>query len=1830
MNYNSRFLSITVLTILLSMGILRVFGQGSDFASKVKSSIENVQKDADKDPDTFKENIAKLDKEWSERKNPVELSVAHAMLGSAYKEMKWTHITDFDEETRDDYDAKRDEHFAHVLDDMEALAGAKASAYSVLLGQKGKDSDLFDNDMLSLMISFLEENATLKNKQKMDIYEKAFNIYHKRGNKNGYGMMKRKWLQEKRQTETQYGNLTSEQYKDSVYQLLQELKNEEVGADLALFYWDTFLWGDDGILFLKWAVDNVGNSRRKGSLKRKLDELLQPKVSLSRVDVLLANRPVPMKVDFWNCERATMTIRKYDGRTTDKNGRSVLKLTGDVAFPTMDIRLAMDSTNVARKAQGLPVKGIEDTEVKLAPGRYVSVVEALGDTHVTEFRVSTIRIIKTDKNEESYQLYVVDNETGRPLKGVKVQWREKLPDSDKRTEGWEDRDLDGEKVTGEDGMVELNKSCYVRAVRNKDDLTVYDRWYKDWREPREHDARLSFRIMTDRSIYRPGQTMQASVIAYWQEGDKVEVVPHVDLKLTIDDAKWKRLKEIDLETNDLGTASFEFALPDDCEVGVLHLKVTGRGRYESQMVRVEEYKRPTYEVTFGGNRTGHFGEVLEAEGTAMMFAGVPVQGANVHYTVQYASVGFKRWWYETSWLPLSEGDLTTDDEGKFRVPVTLSDEHLTSRYDVMRYRIKASVTDVAGESHDAEWTVNASRREFALDLTVDDVVDLGEDAAFEVEAYDMNREKVTVKGKYVIEYTYNQPVAEGFFTSGDTILLPKNLKLGARYTIRVIAYESDSTKVEESDSFTPYNSTLPVSEIARWGLTEKYRPKEEVKEQNFIYAKSNVFKEGKPVDLYFTTDETDVYIIYNVYNKDGLLDHQVGVTDGTMKHLRLPYRKEWGEGIEVDILYVRNGQFTHMTERFELVRPDKKLKLEWSTFRDKLQPGQQEQWTLTVSDKNGKRVSGAEMMAVLYDASLDRIYSHFWSFGLSFGRIIPAASARCSDRLSFPSFSLSGPASRESSYYREYNELRTFEHDRYLMRLRGAGKAMVLESRMEDGMAMNRVTGIDSGEEEAVMDLAVVSADMASPAAKEEAVIPQEDFDNATIRENFEETAFFLPHLVSDKKGNVNIQFTLPESLTEWKFMGFAHTKDVDYGMLRATAVARKDFMLRPNMPRFVRWGDNAVVASSIINQSEKELNGAVRMRLIDPKTDAVVLTMEKAFSVEAGKTIGVDFNFDVKEEWTDLDCEIIAMSGNVSDGEKNHLPVLSTKKEMVEAVPYYIIGNANGAEVSKTMDLTKLYNENSSTASHRVLKVEYTDNPAWMCIEALRSVKNPLEDDAIDFAASLYANTRLLELMQTFPVMEKQENSADLKKRTEQAESKLIGLQNSDGGWSWFKGMNSSFYTTLAVCEHLSKLPKPNDKVKEMLDNGMKYLDQHELEIYRGMKKRKVKIWPYDSDIRYLYVSAQMPDREVSNEIKKMREEYLTKVEKAPRDLTIYGAANTAYTLRAFGHVKSADKFVDFLKDYTVEKPGQGRFYATDAAYYSWMDYRIPTQVAAMKAIHQKDKKDPILNDMQLWLISQKQVQKWDNPMNTIDVADFLLKVSPMETFHEIKKPVLIVDGTELKEMDYGTINTERDELEGREANLILEGNVLADTPEELLSDGVQQLEVKKQTPGVSWGAAYATFLEDVGNLKLYATNELKIQRKLYVQKSGGTKWEDFDPNQPLRVGDKVRIRHIITADRDMDFVRVSAQHPACFEPLRHLSGYQNMGGRGCYLSIHDSHFDLFFDWFTRGTSTVDMDYSIVRAGSYQMGVSTVECVYAKQFGGHTEGMKVNVKTDK
>lgn len=1808
MNFNNRFLYVFLLTVLFSASTLASFSKDVKFASKMKGAIEKVQQEAKKDPDTFKANVAQLEKEWGERTNPVEQSVVHALLGSAYAEMTWTSITDFDEETRHDYEQKRNEHFSHVLDDMEALADAKSSGYKEFM-EEGEDAVLFENDMLSVMIAFVENEARWDNYRLLDAYEKVAQLYRMRGNQNACALMKLKAWSLRRRVEKKYGRISAEQYKDSVYQLLQEVKDEEVGADVALEYASSLSSRDEIFLFLQWAKENVAKSRCSKNLQN-LEDMLCPEVQFHNYGktVLLAGKPSTLQFEYWNCDRFTLTVRHYTGEALNKDGEKTLRENGAVV-EEKEIVFGTDVKNAERKAKGLPVEGVSEAELTLPVGRYVLVAKSDWGKSVQEVRVTSLHVMIQEKDKENVLVYVVDNVTGRPVEGVKVQCRKSLPNTGERTDGWESQNAVQEVLTNAEGVAEVKANMQIRAVKDERDYTEYIK-PSVWKNYVQENIQKTCRVMTDRGIYRPGQVLKGTVFVYNQEGVEAKVAAEESVVLKARDSQGKDVALLHLVTNEYGTASFELSLPEDCALGNLALQTEVAGQSSNTTVKVEEYKRPNFDVTLEGKKAGRFGQNLEVEGRAMLLAGVPLQGASVHYVVECVASPF-RWWLGNDgeeWNQVAEGELVTGENGEFLIPLFLTDEYRKDDRSLVRFRVKALVTDMSGETHEGEWGINVSDEEYVLETDVANVVDLAKDGTFKVEAYNANREKVGLQGDFQILHA-DKVVATGRFKTNEKTELPEGLRLGVHYALVASVVDGRGRKVENRKEFIAYSSDLPATDFSALGFKEKFRESGDLSEEDFFVTGSLDFEEGGTVDLYFSTQETDAYIICNVYGIDGLIESYVAVTDGTMQHIRLQHRKEWGESIFIQMMYVRNGHFFSQSRTLVIAAPEKELKLEWATFRDKLQPGQQEQWRLTVTDRDGKRVSGAEMMAVLYDAALDRICPHDWYFRLYYYHPTPFSTCvHASGKFSW--FGLDGTRQNATPYVRTFDKLRGFVHDRFV---RGFGASAVFmgKSAGVDMALRGRIAGLQLNvlEENAVMTMGT----------EEEATM---DFENAAIRNDFAETAFFLPHLVSDQDGVVDVQFTLPESLTEWRFLGFAHTKDVDYGTIKASAVARKNFMLRPNMPRFVRWGDGVVLSSSIVNQSELAQKGSVRLRLIDSGTGEVVFEEERPFFVEAAQTDVVEFEFEVREGWNDLDCEIVAVSGIVSDGEKNRLPVLSTKQEVVEAVPFYVMGVEDGA-VEKTVNLSALYNGQSSTATNRDLKVEYTDNPVWMCIEALRSVQNPVNDNAIDFAVSLCANARLLNLMETFPMLEKYEDKEELRQRMQMAENKLFGLQQADGGWSWFKGMDGNYYITLAVCEMLSEMGTLNERVEEMLKQGMVFLDKREMESYRNRLRLGQEIIS-ESAIRYLSLVASQPQRPVDRELQKMHRKYLSLLEKKRDALTIYGVAKAACLLRQFQREKSADKFVDLLKEYMVEKPGQGRFFASDAAYYSWMDYRIPTQVAAIKAISQRNRKDACLTDMVLWLVAQKQVQKWDNPLNAIDIAEVLLHISPTEMFFTAEMPRMSIDGVPLTRMEVGTINERRDELEGRDAELAMQGRVLAAVPAEMLDKGVDSLTISKATPGISWGAAYATFVEDIEQLKPYRTDELKIQRKIYVQSAAGGEWMVWKEGNSLHVGDRLKIRHMVSADRDMDFVKLSAQHPACLEPVRQLSGYQPLGGRSGYLSVRDAGFDVFFDKFTRGTSTVDVEYYIVREGAYEVGISTVECEYAKQFGGHTGGQKV------
>ncbi len=1811
--------------------IVKKADKDKNFVQQIKSRLALLQCNTDIDAESFADGIAELEKYFEGRKDATERAMVHLMLAKAYEEIEMSWYYRFDDETCQEFYIKKNEHWSHVLDDMEALADASAKDY-VPVTQLNTDGEVFGHDMLAVIVDFTSSNyRAMSQKQREEMYKKAADIYARRGNRDGEALMSLHFMNNSAQ----------------LHDLLMRCLDIDAGMDVAVDYAESIVSIDEKLDFIRWAEKNVKMSRAWSILENKQKNILRPYVKISRStnDCMYHNSLISLDLMYWNSTKADIEVRKYNGY--DKNHS--LRKDGALVITPISLTFGNDDANQKRRAKDLPVQGEVHTSMTLPAGHYVVIAKTPYDEEIKEIHVTSMYLIVTEEEKDVTTVTVVDAKTGRLVRGATVKGLDR------------DEKVVFSGVTATDGTVKIKSKdlIYVKAEMSDDDYTDHVRTYMYKDSYWENTKSLSSKVYTDRSIYRPGQTVLVNVLLYSQVKDDLEVARNVPVTLELRSPSGKEKYEASAVTNEHGTADVQFVLPADGEVGSYSLVCKATSESEStkstKFIRIEEYKRPTFDVSFpresasGTKETSEYtiGQTVIAKGKAMQFSGAPVQGATVKYVIEGGRRMF-RWW-GGSLNELSQGETVTDDEGEFKIPVKLSDSTFADAFDdlsVSTFRVKAVVTDQSGESHEASWSVSVSNREFGLYLQASSRMDLDEERSFTVEAYDAQGEKVKASGKYTIK-SGTRVIKEGAFNTEEEVPLPEAMPFG-RYTINVSATDRYGNEIKESTCIWAFHSSakpIVFQKHANGVISTPSFDVDDARQDDFFQKMSSDFSENKPARIIFAPEENDAYLIYNVYSANKLLYKGTAVLNNDEHSIEIPYSKEYGDGIVVALIYVRDGVSHSYACSFEYTRPDKRINLSWSTFRDKLQPGQQEEWTLNVTDKNGKPVGGAEMMAVMYDASLDQLDYHSWYFFPSFSRYVGTASVSRLFRTSvcdmFNGISLDGSYVRQSNFRRYYDIINEYRHNMTYSRssfMRGRNRfaAVYEESAPKAMMAVHE--DMDEGGFGMVEDAAESnSSEMtAGNSAKTEANGGKEekmsntDYSQASARTNFSETAFFMPHLVSDAKGNVNVAFTLPESLTEWHFMAFAHTDNLDYATLRDKVVARKDFMVRPNMPRFVRHGDKASIATSIINMSEKALNGHVRMRLINPVTQLTVLTKELPFSVDEGKTASVTFSFNVDESFEGVECEILAVSGATSDGEKNFLPVLTSKKDVVETVPFYILGKADTSEenpVVQEVDIKSLFNKNSATATQRHLAIEYTDNPSWMCIEALRSVRVPEDEDAVSYAASLHANRRLASLMKTYMLVAKYENPDSLSKMSDKAFAKLKKLQMKDGGWSWYEGMKASPYITLSVCEQLATIPSPDKELSKMLEDGLKWLDSDMLEDYERMLKNKRKPYVSNFVVRYLYLCGLKPERSVSGSVSKMREAYLSVLEKSINELTMYGVANSACALYAFKHEKAARSFVETLRQHTVIKPTQGRFFATDAAYYSWMDYRIPTQVAAMKAFMNVAPDDPYLLDMQLWLISQKQVQKWDNPMNTIDVADLMLKISPLETFHESKMPVVTLDGKKIDNFVTGTINTERDELEGREANLVLQGNVKADLSGEQLKDGVGTLSVTKSTPSVSWGVAYASFNEDVNNLTSHSTNELRIERKLYVQRGASKEWVELKENGKLHVGDKVRIRSVVTADRDMDFVRVRLEHPACFEPLRANSGYQYLGNRWGWLSIHDSYSELSVDWFTRGTTTLDSEYYVNRAGTYQVGLSSVECAYAKQFGGHTSGIRITVE---
>lgn len=1601
---------------------------------------------------------------------------------------------------------------------------------------------------------------------------------------------------------------------------IKEYGDVEVCAEVYLRLADWLQQKDELVKcvdLLREGIARYPNYERVAALKNKEQEILFPRVSLS-VEFAYPAEPMKIRVDYRNLKGLTLYIYRLNlGADSDLlskvNTKTVLQYGSLLKKKHVDLPATSDYRN---RTEWVSLDAPE-------AGIYYLVAQSDENKKIkggTLLQLTSLLLAERGLPVDRQEIIVLDKKSGQPVPGSKVAFY------DRKGEGFV---LKETYTADKNGTIMLsgkgNSSVYGHAFSDQDKAMPIQ-WFRFTRERYVNfkDVVECVNLFTDRSLYRPGQRVYYSGIAYYQQKDSLRVKKEGTFSLCLLDANNREITRQEVRVDDFGTFQGTFELPLSGMLGVYRIR-TDKGEVT---FRVEEYKRPTFEITFDTLRNAYqAGDSVFVKGVARTFAGAVLQGEKVNYQIIQQKNGY--WRMRGITVQQVVGETTTDNQGRFEIPVHISQVKDEEANWFFNYEIKVEVTNLSGETQSnvlnlplansslllfiPRWDneIIANEQKKTLKIVVENLKGVPVMTNVDCRVYSMKE-----KAKW--EWEREKCVWQGKFESNKEFIPEELYKLpSGSYQLSASVCDEKGRKQEKSVRFTLFSTQ------------DKRLP---YKTDIWCTQSGTSFDEDGTATLSFGSSEKDVCLFYDVYTANRWVESKRIFFSDSLLTFRYNYREAYGDGLRVSLMFAKNGQMYARYIEFKKPEPEKTLQLKWKTFRDKLKPGNQETWTLLVLRKDGKPAD-AQLMATLYDASLDRLYPHAWSVKQTFSRYLPTYNWYGSrererywgfvfplKRYSLPLFSYS---SLEIPGMKGSRSVRMYKSNALLSS--GGITEVKYVPPMEDGEEMDRIV--------------------------EEGDIPLNQESRIQPRSNFAETAFFYPQLRTNAQGEVEIAFTLPESLTEWKFMGLAHTQDMDYGQLNATVTASKDFMLQSNLPRFVRVGDEASFSASLVNLTEKEIKGTVRMELFNPETDKVYKVQKKSFKVGAEATVAVAFPLVVKEEYGVLACRMIAEGNGFSDGEQRYLPVLTNKQWMTESVSI----DVDSVGVYR-ISLNELFNQHSKTATHPRMVVEYTGNPIWYAVQALPVLAEPEHENAYSWAAAYYANTlagyiarsnpRIRQAMESWSAQPKdnemllsalQKNEelknvlleetpwvSDAMNETEQKQrlstlfdektlnyrhascvAKLVEMQQENGAWSWYKGMTGNRYMTTQITELLARLQSLQGKALEGKNLKIAYrkafcylkeqVHQEYEELKEAEKRGDKSLIVSEQTLRYLYICAidgtLQPEKQVNDY-------FIDKLEGMSASLTIYGKSLAAIVLKQHGRTKKSEEFMQSVMEYSVMTEQMGRYFDTPKASYSWFSYKIPTEVAAMEAFSRLMNDDKVVEQMKRWLLKQKQTQSWETPIATVDAIYALLCSG---------KPALTNDGTARIVVGKETLKVSGDNAWGYLKQLV-EGEVMK----------IKDIIVQKESSGMAWGAVYAQFLEELEKGESHS-NALAVSRTLYKEGKPIS-------GEALTVGDRITVRLTVSSDREMDFVQLKDERAACMEPVDVLSGYHWQKDVGYYQVTRDASTSFFVDKLRKGTHVFEYEVYITSPGEYKLGLGTVQSVYAPEMTAHTAGGRLCV----
>lgn len=1542
----------------------------------------------------------------------------------------------------------------------------------------------------------------------------------------------------------------------------------------------------------------------------------------------------------------------------------------------------------------------------------------------------------------SNPIYVTDRETGNPMSNVTVEvFSQKYDYNTSNYKYTKEQTV----TTNDKGLAEIknndNYSTHLFKLSKGKDIYFENQNLYFYRDHRDDKPYTTTNFFLDRQIYRPGQTVYFKGIRIEHKGNSHAIVAGKTSEVIFRDANWQEVKKVKLTSNAYGTFSGSFVIPETGMSGQMSIENESGEVYFS----VEEYKRPKFEVEMLP-LTGVYklNSTIKVEGKSKTFSGVALDGAKVNYRItRAASIPYWMYYYyrvnaNTSSKEIQHGTVTTKADGKFEIDfIAEEDSTIDAKYlPYYNYTISVDVVDITGETHSATNYISVGKTALLLGINTSAEIETKDGNTFEISSTNLNGVDVTAAGTIKVHRlqdekqlyhasAWQRPDVEGINEKEFRKLFPYEAfqkdELSKKGDIETTVLDRAwNSKTAKTVDFVGMNAWLPgeymieiaakdsfgveVKEIRYFTLFDKSSKKASKREIFNVAIVKQHCEPGETAEFLVSSADSNMTVLYELEQDGKILKREFIKLNNSQQLISIPILESHRGNLDVFFTSFKHGRSYTNKSTIYVPFSNKELSFEFETFRDKLLPGQKEEWKIKIKGPKGEKVA-AELLAAMYDASLDEFAQNYY--------YLSVFNANYSNRY-WSSYSYGTAQSMEYANhfnstkhyfdFRNYDELNWWNYypgNYYYYGGVSAGASFAFSNSNEARYAPLREADemtVSANKVVTSSNSVTLSQGFATTESRKESKDGKIEFDknggglkpleeqaqsgeqgnlgSVKARTNLNETAFFLPQLSTNEKGEVFVKFTLPESLTTWSFIGLAHTKDLKTGSFQKEVVAQKELMITPNAPRFLREGDKVKFTAKVSSLAGKDLKGTATLLLFDAQTNQPIdaafklSNAERSFDLKTGQSNVLTWELIVPVGISAINYRVVAKAESHTDAEENTLPILSNRLLVTESLPLPLKGIG-----TKEFTFKKLVESGSSTSlDHHSLTLEYTSNPAWYAIQAMPYMMEYPYECAEQTFTRLYSNALATNIMNSSPqikqVIDSWKNStpdaflsnleknqelkalllketpwllegqdettrkkkiallfdlAKMDKELERAIAKLEKMQVTNGAWPWFPGMPENRYITQHIItgmghlDHLNvKDVRENEKIWEMVSKGVNFLDREILDDYNYIVEHDTNYLKNkhisEDHIQYLYARSFFKDLAMDGATKKAFDYFQQQATKYWTDFSIYSEGMIALQAKRFTNAPVANDILKSIKERAIVNEEMGMYWKDNVAGYYWYQAPIETQALLIEAFDEVTNDQVAVEEMKVWLLKQKQTTDWKTTKATAE-ACYALLLRGTEILSNTEQVQIKVNGKTLDPKALGSTV---------EAGT---GYFKTSWPEDKITPELGNIEVIRKTEGVSWGAMYWQYFEDMDKITS-AETPLKLKKQVFkVENSASGQTINLITEQTsLKAGDKVRVRIELRSDRNMEYVHMKDLRAAGLEPVNVFTQYKYQDGLGYYESTADAATNFFFDYLPKGTYVFEYDLVVNLAGDFANGITTIQCMYAPEFTSHSEGVRLKI----